>query len=79
MARSGNSISLAAQNKVLDEIDKLHKGWDEFDAGEADICKTMTRVAIAEAGAKVMNGLVRTRHDDRMRVTAKARLSCCPL
>lgn len=79
MTCNGRSISLAAQNKVLNSIDKLHETWDKFRGGDADQCEMMTTVVTAQADAKLMDGLVRVRHDDRMLITAKARLTCYPL
>ncbi len=78
MSANKGSISVRAQNKILNTIDKLHDTWDRFRGKEVGQCEMVTNIEAANADAKVMNGLVRLRHDDRMLKTHRAR-KCCPI
>lgn len=79
MSRNGNAISLEAQKKCLDTVDEVGSILKDHRTGKANMCNTMASVAVVDKSIKAMTNLVRARHDDRMRVTARVRLACCPL
>jgi len=79
MSRNGNAVGLDAQKDCLDMTKKIHGVLDDHRDGKVDMCKTMTNVAVINQHVKEMLNLVRFRHDNRMLVTAKARLTCCQL